>query len=239
LTRWRQVARVTSNWQSDLEEAVVKVNRSTGIWGLLLIVAGVLLLFGNFGWLRTIVPIIWAGLFALAGAAFLYVYVTDTERWWASIPGCVLLGLGSLIAISEVFPRLGGYVAGPLFLGAVSLSFWAIYLRKREMWWAIIPGGTMLTVAGITLLEELNLGLDTGGLVLLGISATFVGVSTVKVDGARMRWPLIPAAVMGVLGLFVMAESFRFLGYVWPLALVLVGVYFVLRSTLRQNGAHE
>jgi len=222
-----------------LEEAVVRVNRSTGIWGLLLIVAGVLMLLGNFGWLSAIVPLIWAGLFGLAGAAFLYVYATDSERWWACIPGCILSGLGSLIAISEVFPRFGGQVGGPLFLAAISLSFWAVYLRKREMWWAIIPGGVMLTLAGITLMEEMNLGFDIGALVLLGIGATFVGVSTVQVDGKRLSWALIPAAVMGVLSVVVFAESSQFVGYLWPLALVLVGAYFVLRSTLRQNGASE
>ena len=34
-----------------------------------------------------------------------------------------------------------------MFLGTIGLSFWVIYLTRRDFWWAVIPGGALMTLA--------------------------------------------------------------------------------------------
>jgi hypothetical protein len=65
--------------------------------GLLLAGAGILFLLLNLGLLRPAEDAIWTVLFILGGAAFLAAYGRDRARWWALIPGFVLLSLGALI----------------------------------------------------------------------------------------------------------------------------------------------
>jgi hypothetical protein len=54
-----------------------------------------------------------------------------------------------------------------LFLAALSLAFWAVYLTRREQWWAIIPGGALATLALVAALDTIKLPIDTGGIFLL------------------------------------------------------------------------
>ena len=113
--------------------------------GILLIALGVLSLVGDLGVFSfaDVGDLIWGLLFGVAGLAFLAAFLTDTyERWWAAIPGLTLCGLAVLIVFGD---RLGAS-GGALFLAAIGLSFWVIYLVRREFWWAIIPGGALITL---------------------------------------------------------------------------------------------
>jgi hypothetical protein len=44
-----------------------------------------------------------------------------------------------------------------------------------------------------------------------------------------MKWALIPAAVLLVMGLLLLAAAIAILEVLWPAALILVGLYFVIR----------
>ncbi len=208
------------------------------IFGLLLVLLGALLLLQNLG----VLPfwtIIWIVLFAAGGIAFLYTFFTDQEKWWALIPGFVLLGISALILLGEFFPAAEEAIGGPLFLIALSASFWIVYLVHREHWWAVIPGGVLLSVAVVAALENVETGFDTGGIVLLGIGLTFLLLSMVPTDEERMRWPLIPGGILLIIGIVVMAEEVAVLQYVWPAALILGGLYLVLRNFLSPEQPRE
>lgn len=200
------------------------------ILGLVLIVLGGLFLLGNFGVLGSVATVIWFLLFAVAGLGFLYVFIADRERWWAVIPGFTLLGLSALVGLTTLFPRVGDLVGAPIFLGAIGLAFWAVYFTRRQFWWAIIPGGVMLSVAALVFVEALNPPFDTGGIILLGIGVTFVLVAMVETDRGRMRWAWIPAGVMTFLGLLILAQSVTLLRYLWPLLIIGGGLFFVARG---------
>ncbi|MFP3895339.1 MAG: hypothetical protein ACLFV5_00670 [Anaerolineales bacterium] len=199
------------------------------IFGLLLVLLGALLLLQNLG----ILPfwtIIWIVLFAAGGVALLYIFFSDPEKWWALIPGFILLGISALILLGEFFPAAEDTIGGPFFLLAISASFWIIYLIHREHWWAIIPGGVLLSVAVVAALENVALGFDPGGIVLLGIGLTFLLLAMVPIEGMRMRWPLIPGGILLLIGIVVMAGEVAVLQYVWPAALILGGLYLVVRN---------
>jgi len=199
------------------------------IGGILLIVVGVLLLLQNIGIFVGVVALIWALIFAAGGLIFLYMFLTNRTQWWAIIPGFALLGLAALIALDEFFPRVGDILGGTLFLGGIGLAFWVIYFLKREFWWAVIPGGVMFTLALIAGLDSVFEGVETGGVLFLGLGLTFGLLSFVPTPQGRMKWALIPAAVLLVMGLLITAATTGLLNYLWPIALILAGLYLLFR----------
>jgi hypothetical protein len=208
------------------------------VWGLVLVGLGALFLLQSLGVLGgTFGALVLAVLFGLGGVGFLYVFVSNRAHWWAAIPGFTLVGLGSLIGLDAVAPRLGGDLGAALFLASISLSFWVIYFTRRQFWWAIIPGGVMASVATVVLVEAFNPPFDGGAVMMLGLGATFFLVSLVRNErGGTMRWALIPAGVLSAIGLMILLESAALLRYLWPAILIVAGLYFVLRSS-RESGA--
>jgi hypothetical protein len=200
------------------------------VGGVLLIASGVLSLLSNLGIFVGGLDLLWALLFGIGGALFLYVFLFNREHWWAIIPGFVLISIGVLIALERFAPRLGGDWGGVLVVGGIGLAFWAIYLVKREHWWAIIPGSVMLAIALIIGLSSTleSAGLDTGGVLLLGLGLAFGLLALVPTPQGRMKWALIPAGVLLVIGLFVTASE-QLLPFVGPAILIVAGLYLVLR----------
>ena len=88
-----------------------------------------------------------------------------------------------------------------------SSVFWAVYLRGRENWWAIIPGGVLLTLALVTGLSSAVGGMAIPVVLFLGLALTFAVLAVLSAIGAE-----------GVLN------------YVWPAALGTGGLYLILRA---------
>jgi hypothetical protein len=203
------------------------------IGGILLIVVGILLLLQNLGVFEVIVALIWALIFAAGGAIFLYMFLTNRANWWAIIPGFALLGIAALIALDELWPQVGGAVGAVLFLGGIGLAFWVIYFQKREFWWAVIPGGVMLTLALVAGLESVFEGAEMGGVFFLGLGLTFGLLYFVPTPHGRMKWARIPAAVLVVMGVLITAAATGGLGYLGGAILILVGLYLLLRIFMK------
>lgn len=196
------------------------------IIGTLLIVAGALGFLQAFGFLQNASDLFWGIVFLAAGAVFLFLFASGfaSGGWWAAFPGFVLAGIGVLILLPESLDNVGGGI----FLGAIGLSFWTVYLTGRDRWWAIIPGGVLFTLAIVSVLPEQFLGgADSGGIFFLGLALTFLLVALL----ANMRWAYWPAGALGVFGTFLFFESQVFLlSYIAAGALILAGIYVVLRS---------
>lgn len=193
---------------------------------LLLIAVGVLFLLQNFG-LMALDNLIWLIIFGVGGLVFLFVFAMDREQWWALIPGFTLLGLGTLIGFGD---RLGAL--GPaLFLGSIGLSFAVIYLiRRGDFWWAIIPGGVLLSLALMLALTPYLEGVALPAILFLGMAVTFALVYLVSLGQERMTWALIPAGILGVMGILMFLSLGGLINYVWALALIVVGAYMLLRA---------
>jgi len=202
------------------------------IWGLLLIAAGGLLLLQNFELLGVTWDILWAALFAMGGVAFVAIFLMDRHQWWAVIPGFTLLGLGALIALSSLGVSMATW-GGVLFLGLIGLSFGVVYLVNPKNWWAVIPGGTLLTLAAITGLSELLPGEVIGGIFFLGLGLTFGFLYILPTVEGRQRWAIFPAAILIIMGLLVMAVSTNVFSLIWPSLLIVAGLYLVWRNFRR------
>jgi hypothetical protein len=112
----------------------------------------------------------------------------------------------------------------------LSLGFWAIYLASQARWWAVIPGGTLLTLTLVTGLSETWPGQDLGWVFFLGLSATFGLLYLLPTSAGRMRWALYPSAGLLAMALLVMAALGEIANLIWPAALILVGLYLMYQN---------
>lgn len=186
-------------------------------WAMILIFLGLLFLATNFGWFGWFTNWLWSLAFVGAGAAFLYVYYQNRERWWALIPGFALLAIG--------VSALSGNAAGGLFLALLGSGFAMVYISNKTRWWAIIPAGALFTLALIAWLSNLRPGLDMGWLFFLGIATTFVIVFLLS----RQRWAIYPALGCLVLVLLTFLSS-NVGSIIIALALVAIGVFLFWRQ---------
>lgn len=197
------------------------------VWGVLLIAGGILFLLQNLG-LMEVGNLFWTLLFAFAGVSFLSVFFSDRAQWWALIPGFVLLALAAVIGISVIAPGLSENLGGGLFLGGIGLAFFAVYLANRGNWWAVIPGGVLLTLATVATIGEATF--DTGGIFFLGLGLTFALVAILPTPEGSMKWAFIPAGILLVMGLLIMAAAGEYINLVWPAALILLGLFLIYRT---------
>jgi hypothetical protein len=202
------------------------------IIGLLLIAGGIIYLLQNLGYI-TWGSMVWAVAFVIGGLAFLIGFIRDRAAWWAIIPGLALLGLGSIMTLQTVNPALEATIGGSLFLGSIGLAFWLVYLRDRGMWWAVIPGGVLLTLALVAGLDEFNLGIETGGVFFLGLGLTFLLVAIIPTTAGPLRWAFIPAGALLVMGILIGVGFERAINYLWPLALIVGGLALLVRAARR------
>ncbi|MGE5527645.1 MAG: hypothetical protein ACM3X6_00685 [Patescibacteria group bacterium] len=206
----------------------MKERRFSLIIGLVLSALGVVFLLGNLNLISFSPEFVVGLIFAAGGAAFLLVFATGREEWWAAIPGSALLGLGALIVTSAILPELGGF-GGSIFLGSASLGFWLVYLARREQWWAVIPGGVLLTLACVAGLSGTIGGELSGGLFFLGLALTFGLVYVLPTPEGRMKWAIYPAVILAALGFCTAAAGGDLPNLFWPVILILAGVYLLAR----------
>lgn len=203
-------------------------DRSRLLWGALLILAGILFFLQEFQVLGSAFEYLWIILMAFGSGAFLWIYFTKPDQWWAVIPGLTLLGLTlvGLENIIRIFP--GASWSGAVFLGCIGLAFWLVYLRRQEQWWAIIPGGVLLTLALVAGLDFLTDWTDV--IFFLGMGLTFLLVAFLPGQAYNTRWAFIPAGILGALGLLLMAPIQSVFNYIWPIFLVGLGIFVLIRN---------
>jgi hypothetical protein len=210
-----------------------KETRNAALWGLLLIAAGVIFLLQNLGWFGGLTDLLWTGVFGGGGLIFLYIFLAHREeQWWAAIPGFTLLGLAAVTFLDNFGPRFIEPLTGSVFLGSIGVGFVMVYLANPRMWWAIIPGGVMATLAVVAGIDEIGgRGFDSGGVFFLGLGLTFLVLGLLSQrTGERLTWAFIPATVLIVMGVLIGVNSAALINVLWPFALIVAGGYWIWRS---------
>lgn len=206
-------------------------------WRILL--GGLLVIVGIASFLDSlnIIPfggLLWGVLFAFGGVAFIVYFLQNQKAWWAIIPGVVLIGLGFIILISSIFPNFQGEIGGFIFFIAISIAFLIVYLMNNKSWWAIIPVGVMASLAATILVDGFT-KFEGGAVLMMGIALTFALLTILPGLEGNRQWPLIPAGILFIVGLFAFFEDFNLSTLVWAVILIVFGIFLVVRSLVHKS----
>jgi hypothetical protein len=215
-------------------------NLSTGIG---LIAIGTLLVLGN---------IFEFGIFLvlLLGLVFI-AWGIGTRTAGLLIPGGILSGIGTGIALEELLLMSNDELGGGIFLLSFAGGWFSIVVLSRlftrdPQWWALIPGAIMSGIGTFVVLTEgplRSLNEDAqGGLFMLMFAAGWVIVAGGATLFTRtlVWWPLIPGAIMGFIGAGVLlggawVQALELVSDWWPLGLVGLGAWLLLRRRVTSN----
>jgi hypothetical protein len=150
--------------------------------------------------------------------------------------GVALIAIGLLLVLVQIVKI---DISGWLFLGGLGLIFlvWGLATRTFGL---VIPGGVLGGIGLGVFLTELPLDgmTDTasGGLFLLGFSLGWALITLLSpLTTERIQWwPLIPGGIMAAIGAVLLLGGFglqllTLIGVAWPLILVVIGVYLLLK----------
>ncbi|MDH5606276.1 MAG: hypothetical protein OEY93_05265 [Anaerolineae bacterium] len=211
--------------------------RSRTTLGILLIIGGILSLLQTLNILQgQLSDTIWGVLFGAAGLYFILMFVRNSGTWWPIIPGAILLSL-AVVSLSSLF--LGGVLSdieGLIILGSLGLSFLLIFLTNRVQWWAVIPGGVLLTVGVISWIDETGAaGVGSETVLFLGLGLTFLLLYLVPTPVGRIGWAIFPAAALLLVGAFVGYADNEVVGKILGPAGILLAGLVLLVSSLRKG----
>lgn len=200
--------------------------------GLFLIILGLLLLLSNLNMFTLNNQLVPGIILIIGGLLFLGVFIFDRERWWSLIPGLLLCGIGARMLIGYFYPSMPTSYDFAIISFALGLAFWIIYINKTKHWWAIIPAGVLWSLA----LSSINpiRALPGETLFFIGLGITFLLLYLLPKPTGKMTWPLIPAAVLVLIGLLAMAGSMDIVNYIWP-TLLIIGGGFLLIIALKKR----
>jgi hypothetical protein len=165
------------------------------------------------------------------------------EQRNAVVTGVMLVAFGLLTLWNQLFPLphlslLIVPVLGLLFL------LWGITTREGGL---LIPGGILTGIgAGIWLSQRLYGGIEDGGqdtaaVILISFAAGWALITILSAifTHETMKWPLIPGAILGFIGLGLFTGGFmlravELAGRLWPIALIVAGLIIIIRQ--RRSG---
>lgn len=209
-------------------EVKMKLLGSRTFWGVVFIFGGILFLLQSLDVLRG-GDLFWGLMFGLVGVLFLSGLWGNRRQWWFLVPGMLFLGVAASLFSQAILPsKTSDELNGVFILGSLGISFCLIYLISPSNWWAIIPGGVMVTLVVVSVLDVAYPEKDTGGIFLIGLGLTFALLAILP--RLRMKWAYIPALVLFIVGCIALAAEFSAVNYVWPVLLILVGLYVLVHE---------
>jgi hypothetical protein len=152
--------------------------------------------------------------------------VKRNDQW---IGGAVLIAIGAALLLGQLVGDIGQFVT--LAIGLFLLVLFAVTRHPG----ALIGGGIVTGLGAGVLVAGNTEGAIAGAAVLFGLGLGFIGVWLV---GTLMRiaetkvWPLIPGAILVVVGIVVLAgpEAAKTFELLWPALLIGLGVVVLIAA---------
>ena len=152
------------------------------------------------------------------------------------IAGIALILIGALVMLAQVTQSSELTLLVPAVLGVIFLA-WGLVTRTFGL---VIPGSILLGIGlGAYLITGPYSGLESdaqGGLFMLAFAAGWLMMALLSpFTSSRFQWwPLIPGGIIGAVGLALLSGGYlmqvlQIIGYGWPLILVGIGIYLLVR----------
>lgn len=211
------------------------------LFGLFFVLFGGLLLLGTADIIQIHGDLVVAAVFGTAGLILLLGHLLQKKPLWMLITGAASLFIGAAIYIehSRVLPEES--IGALLFL--ITAAVFLLQLKKgKKAWWAIIPGGFSLVMAGHVLLNTFCWNPDElhGVLFFGGMGLIFGIIYLLKDAQYKLGWAIWPAGcgwAMAAMILFGRGHS-TVDKLVLPLILIGAGILILTRS-LRQSRTED
>jgi hypothetical protein len=118
----------------------------------------------------------------------------------------------------------------------------SVWIEQDHPHWILMPvfgdnsdtpqrhGGAYLHPFRVSNAYSLLSDLGSGGLIFFGLGITFAVLALLPSEQGKMRWAWIPAIALVVIGLLITAAAEEMLLYLGPAALILGGIFILLRA---------
>lgn len=159
--------------------------------------------------------------------------------------GLMLIFGGLLALIGQIVPESWGLGFGVLVLLGLGLGFIVVGVLTRQAGW-FIPGGILTGIgAGVALIDGPLARLlpanvfpgDDGGLFMIAFAGGWflITVLTAIFTDETQWWPIIPGAIMLLIGLAagfgsVFGTVLSWVGRGWPVILIVIGLYIIVQG---------
>ncbi len=190
--------------------------KNNNLLGLILIAVGALAILGNIGIFGNMTNLLFAAGMGASGVYLIRQYLKHQQQLWASIVGFTLLGL----ALASITGAMSGFY----FFAMMGLGFITIYRTESKQWWALIPGGVLLTLATVAGSEAIFPRWDAAPLFFAGLASTF---GYLYIHGKR--WAIYPAIVLFIVAFLNLSFSG---GWIIPTLLIAAGFYVIRQKNL-------
>ena len=192
---------------------------------LALILAGVVFLAQNLGYVQVNSSMIWTSFFGGMSLLFFVSYFVSGLRSWGLLFPAMILGALAL-TIGLTAAGINSAALGTPILAAVALPFFGAFaLDRKKNWWALIPGTIVGVISLIPLIQNRAAGEVIGSMVLFSVAMPFL--VTFLVDTSK-RWALIPALVLGFVGLIPLVTLIANSRLIPVLVMLVFAVPFIL-----------
>jgi hypothetical protein len=207
----------------------MKINKWNTLAGLLLITFGTVALLDYF---IRITAWGWVGILFVSGLAVLLVMWPERSNWAYLIPTYVLWAIAFMVALITL-NILRNEAIATYVLASIALPFLVGFLRNQTLWGLLIPAyvllavGVMVGLIGMRWLTHLLIP----AYVMFAIAIPF---GVVYLRDRSNWWALIPAGILGVIGLaFTLATPAARLFV--PFVLMLIGGWIIFRQILKSK----
>ena len=209
------------------------------ILGFIIILIGVLILLNNFRLFRFDDQIWWGIAFCVLGIIFVNVFRKNKLKKGPLVVGIIFLLLG-IFSILDSLNIVSDDLIGAFVLWALGLMFISLYVRHNNRWWAVIPGGALLILGSLVLIEGLRILSDDffGFIFLLGMSLVFWFLYLIRDEKNKMEWTKVIALILLVTAFFVLANEWdnNLAHILFPLSIIFCGGFLIIRGLLTEIG---
>jgi hypothetical protein len=148
--------------------------------------------------------------------------------------GILLVLVGVALLVQAAVPP-NTLSTGTVLLLAIGIALVAGWVFGGS-WFAAIPGLLLIALGAAGLIRELHI-YDGTGLTALSLAVAFLVIWLIGLwRDRRSRWPLVAAAILGLIGAIQVLGQLRNipeLGVVWPVVIIVVGIVLLIVSRRR------